>query len=137
MPRRDLYHDAVVAALQADGWIITDDPLTLPFGETEVYIDLGAETPLAAERDGEKIAVEIKTFLGRSAVNDLQQALGQYNLYQFLLEREEPDRILFLAVPDDAYDEVFDPAVGRDLMARFQVRLIVFSADDQRILRWI
>jgi hypothetical protein len=58
---RDLFHDAVRNALVKDGWIITEDPLFLKIGGVEIYIDLGAEKLIAAERNNEKIAVEIKS----------------------------------------------------------------------------
>jgi hypothetical protein len=41
MPARDIYHEIVKRALIKDGWTITDDPLTLKFGETELYVDQG------------------------------------------------------------------------------------------------
>ncbi len=34
MPARDKVHDIVKNALIKDGWTITDDPLTLKFGNT-------------------------------------------------------------------------------------------------------
>jgi hypothetical protein len=74
---RNIYHDAVVHALTADGWTITDDPLRLEIGDRKLYVDLGAEQrAVAAERAGRKIAVEIHSFLGRSPVRDLQRRLG-------------------------------------------------------------
>jgi XisH protein len=81
MPARDIYHDAVKNALIKDGWTITHDPFVLRWGTIDVYIDLGAEQLLAAERQGLKIAVEVKSFVGRSDVDDLEKALGQYILY--------------------------------------------------------
>ena len=51
MPARDKFHDSVRNALIKDGWTITDDPLTFKFDETELYVDLGAEQILAAEKD--------------------------------------------------------------------------------------
>lgn len=59
---KDKYHDAVKNALVKDGWTITHDPYRISFGIERVYVDLGAERMLAAERGKEKIAVEIKTF---------------------------------------------------------------------------
>lgn len=53
MSAKERFHDAVKAALQKDGWIITDDPLYFRFGGVEVYIDLAAERLIAAEKDGE------------------------------------------------------------------------------------
>ena len=61
MPAKDLYHDPCVRALEKDGWTITYDPLTIPDGKIEVLMDVGAERLLAAERDGNRIAVEQKT----------------------------------------------------------------------------
>ena len=98
MPAKDIYHDIVKNALIKDGWTITHDPLVLRWGTTDVYVDLGAEQLLAAEKHGQKIAVEIKSFVGRSDVDDLEKALGQYLLYHDILVQREPDRILYLAV---------------------------------------
>lgn len=93
MSAKNIYHAAVVAALKADGWAITADPLTLKVGKRDLHIDLGAERPvIGAEKAGEKIAVEIQSFLNPSAVADLQQALGQYTLYRLALAQQQPDR---------------------------------------------
>lgn len=137
MPQRDVYHDAVKNALIKDGWTITHDPYTLEFGRHKIFVDLAAEAPIAAEKDGRKIAVEIKSFVSPSEVTDLERALGQYVLYRFLLERDEPDRVLFLAVSLDAYISVFDGSEGRDLVAAQNVRLLVFDPTKEVIVRWI
>ena len=76
MPRRDRYHDAVVHALEKGGWTITDDPLTVRYGDRRLFVDLGAENLIAAEKDQNRIAVEIKSFVGQSEVHDLEVALG-------------------------------------------------------------
>ncbi len=60
---RDLFHDAVKKALIKDGWQITNDPFFLKVGGVEFYVDIGAEKLIAAERNNEKIAVEIKSCL--------------------------------------------------------------------------
>ena len=76
MPAKDIYHETVKNPLIKDGWTITHDPLVLRWGTNDVYVDLGAEQLLAAEKRGQKIAVEIKSFVGRSDVDDLEKALG-------------------------------------------------------------
>ena len=43
MSARNIYHGAVVQALIADGWTITDDPLRIGYGDQELYVDLGAD----------------------------------------------------------------------------------------------
>ena len=134
---RDFFHDAVRTALIADGWTITHDPYTLAFGDQNLFIDLGAERVLAAEKSGNKIAVEVKSFVGRSPVNDLEQALGQYMLYERILDRREPERALFLAIPIGAYKGVLDSAVGRLAVTDFHIRLIVFDPEKERVEQWI
>ena len=78
MSAKDIYHNCVKNALIKEGWIITHDPLTLEVGGRNVYVDLGAERPFAAEKDGKKIAVEVKSFRGASDLRDYENALGQY-----------------------------------------------------------
>lgn len=46
MPAKDIYHDAVKNALIKEGWIITDDPLHLKWGQKDMYVDLGAKEPI-------------------------------------------------------------------------------------------
>ncbi len=57
---KDLIHSIVREAIEKDGWNITHDPYPVKLGGFDMDIDLGAENILAAERAGEKIAIEIK-----------------------------------------------------------------------------
>jgi XisH protein len=92
MPARDIYHDAMKNALLKDGWTITHDPYHLPWGGKDMFVDLGAEQFLAAEKTNQLIAVEIKSFLGPSLLDDLEKALGQFVLYRAVLSKREPER---------------------------------------------
>ena len=85
MSAKDIYHDVCVRALQKDGWTITNDPLVFKVANTDVLIDLGAERIVAAERDSERMTVEIKSFLSKSAVQDLKEAAGQFMLYELVV----------------------------------------------------
>jgi hypothetical protein len=133
---KDLFHNAVRRALEKDGWLITDDPLFIRFGTVEMYIDLGAERIIAAERGEEKIAVEIKSFIGPSATTEFNGALGQFLKYQLALERAQPDRVLYLAIPSDAYDTFFTLELPRLLIERYQVRLIVYEPVEEILILW-
>ena len=138
MPAQDIYHDAVVRALTADGWIITHDPLSLSYGGRDLYVDLGAErTTIAAERDGQKIAVEIKSFLGSSPVRDLEEAVGQYQIYRTVLTEIDPGRVLYLAVPLRVYESLLAERFGQLIRQRLQLRLMVFDEHEERIVAWI
>ncbi len=138
MPAKDSYHDIVVEALIDDGWTITDDPLIIGYGDKEFYVDLGAENEtLAAEKEGRKIAIEIKSFVSRSASQDLEKALGQYAVYDTILQELEPERVLYLAVSQNAFDENFDDQLGRLLRRKGRLNFIVFSIRERRIVQWI
>ncbi|HLK60064.1 MAG TPA: element excision factor XisH family protein [Chthonomonadaceae bacterium] len=102
-----------------------------------LYIDLAAEQSIAAEKDGRKIAVEVKSLLGTVEMPELERALGQYVLYRSLIKRHDPERTLFLAITDAAYAEHFDTAEGRDLIADETLKLIVFQAVREEIEQWI
>ena len=131
MPAKDIYHDAVKNALIKDGWKITDDPLILSIGKKDLFIDLGAEKLIAAEKDQQKIAVEIKSFLGNSQVNDLENALGQYILYYEVLLAKQDERVLYLAIKESAYQEIFEEPIGKIF------KLLVFEPRKESILQWI
>jgi hypothetical protein len=100
-------------------------------------VDLGAEAPIGAEKDGRKIAVEVKGFLGISETTELERALGQYWLYRFLLERREPDRVLFMAVSREAYARIFNEPDGRDLVVAQNLKLLVFDPTEEVVVQWI
>lgn len=98
MPAKDIYHQPVKNALIRDGWTITNDPYFIKYEDAELYADLAAEKPIAAERQGEKIVVEIKSFIGKSLMYDFHNAVGQYIVYRDLIELTEPDYNIYLAV---------------------------------------
>ncbi len=137
MPARDLYHEHVRNALINDGWNITHDLLRLEWATTNVQIDLGAEQLLVAEKDARKIAVEVKSFLSESELTDLYSALGQFLLYRKALAKKEPERILFLAIREAVFLDVFAHPDNQDLCSSEQIKLLVFNPDRQEIVRWI
>lgn len=137
MPRKDIYHDTVKNALIKDGWKITHDPLTLSFGDKDIYIDVGAEQPIGAEKDGRKIAVEVKSFIGKSDVDDLEKAIGQYVVYQDVLFETEPERMLYMAVPQVVFEGILSGRLGQLIIKRQKLKLIVFNPSKEAILQWI
>lgn len=138
MPAKNVYHDAVVEALQADGWTITDDPLRLTYGGRFPYVDLAAEREtIGAEKGGEKIAVEIQSFLSPSPIHDLQQAVGQYDIYRAVLAETEPERVPYLAVPRLVGDTLLVEQLGQLILSRLQLKVLVFDDQGKRVVRWI
>jgi hypothetical protein len=137
MPARDIYHDTVKNALVKDGWTITHDPLILTIGSKDLFVDLGAQRLLAAEKGDQRIAVEVKSFGSRSEMRDLEQALGQYVLYADVLAGKEPERKLYLALTKEVYSDIFEEPVGKLLLRNKRVSLIIFDAQLEVLLQWI
>jgi hypothetical protein len=138
VPARNIYHDAVVQALIADGWTITDDPLRISFGNRDLYVDLGAErTTIGAEKGEQRIAVEIQRFLNPSPVRDLQEAVGQYDIYRAILAENGSDRLLYLAVPLRVYEGLLTARFGQLIVRRLDLRVLVFDHQKESVVQWI
>ncbi|WP_199249310.1 element excision factor XisH family protein [[Phormidium] sp. ETS-05] len=134
---KDRFHQVVKTALAKDGWNITHDPLQIKVGSVEMEIDLGAERLLGAERGDEKIAVEVKSFLASaSAISEFHTALGQFINYRAALRREQPDRILYLAVPDLIYNTFFQLDFPQSMLRENAFKLIVYNSDKEQIVLW-
>jgi hypothetical protein len=137
MPARDAFHDAVRHALEKDGWTITHDPFPIRAEFGQMYIDLGAEKVLAAERSGQKIAVEIKSFIQNSPISEFHTALGQFINYRTILAEQEPDRILYLAIPLDTYSSFFSLKLVQAIVKENRLKLIVYRPQQEAISQWI
>lgn len=96
MPARDIFHNAVVESLEKEDWLVTNDPLFIESGGIRIYIDLGAEKVIVAERGEDKIAIEIKTFGNPSLVSAFHEAVGQYLNYRAALKEEGSVREMYL-----------------------------------------
>jgi hypothetical protein len=134
---RDIIHHAVKNALIKEGWTITADPLSLQYEDVRVFVDLGAERVIAAERQGEKIAVEIKSFAGHSLMHDFELALGQYTLYLSFLKKLEPERKLHLAISHLVYDTFTASKAVQMLVEENKIPLIVVNIVEEEISQWI
>jgi hypothetical protein len=138
VPARNIYHDAVIHALTADGWTVTHDPLTISYGGKDLFVDLGAErVAIAAEKGGARIAVEIQSFLNPSPVRDRQEAVGQYDIYRTILAETEPDRSLYLALPRRVHEGLLAERFGQLIVTRLRLRLLVFDEQQEKVVQWI
>jgi hypothetical protein len=136
MSAKDLYHDDVCTSLRKDGWTITDDPLRLRWGKKDYYVDLGVQRIVGAEKPGRRIAVEIKSFLGASLVDDMEKALGQYLIYRSIMRRRQPGRELILAIPKQIA-KMFAEPLGQLLLEDYELQVVVFDPKQRKIVQWI
>jgi XisH protein len=133
---KDLFHQVVKDALIKDGWNITHDPFPVDYGDVQMQIDLGAERLLAATKDKIIIAVEIKSFVRPSAISEFHTAVGQYLNYRRALRTQEPNRILYLAVPKQTYDEFFRLRFIEEGIEEYQIYLLVYDVEERSIVKW-
>lgn len=134
---RDVFHENVKKALIKEGWTITNDPLSFKIGNMQVQIDLGAKRLIAAERGIDKIAIEIKTFGSLSFITSFYEAVGKYIVYRNVLAMREPDRTLYLAVPESIYTRFFAEEVIQKTMREERFKLVIYNQTNQIITEWV
>jgi hypothetical protein len=62
---------------------------------------------------------------------------GQFLNYRMAMERKDPQRVLFLAVPRDTYDEFFTLPFTMESVRLYRVHLIVYDPEAEVLMRWI
>lgn len=134
---KDFYHNNVRQALEKDGWKITHDPYRIVIEDIGYEIDFGAEPLLAAERDEQKIAVEVKSFLGPSTINEFHKAVGQFNDYYVALSIQEPARKLFLAIPENVWERFFQKQIIQKSLERIDAKLLIYNPETNTVAQWI
>ncbi len=134
---RDLFHQLVREALEADFWTITHDPFVLKSGGLRMEVDLAAEQVFAAERGTEQIVVEVKSFLGKSKLNDFYEAKGQYDVYRRALRKEGIQGKLYLAVDIDVFESFFQKSLIAETLQEESISLVVYDVPTKRIVQWI
>jgi XisH protein len=145
MPQRDSIHNIVSQALQKDGWEITDDPYVISYGRRFLFIDLGVSEPhsqpqstlIGARQHNQRIAIEIKEFRGNSAIADLEQAIGQYVLYQLLLQQVDTQRQLYLAITTKTFATIFTEPIGQLVIRDLPLKLLVIDTNTTEVTQWI
>lgn len=137
MPAQDVFHNQAKNALKNDNWDVTHDPFSFRIGREPFHIDMGAEKIIGAEKRGKKIAVEVKSFLSASFASDFHTAVGQYVNYRSALRREDPVRVLYLAVPQHIYTRFFVGRFAEMVVKDEGLKLIVFDISKEEIVEWI
>jgi hypothetical protein len=139
MAAQDVYFDLVKHALQQEGWRVTQHSLCLRVPVSSIQArqsEDAEELLLAADQAERKIAVLVKSFMGRCEMADLHQAVEQVRRYRTLLATTDPDRVVYLAVRQTTYREHLASAVGAKLLARQHILSLVFDPRTETIVRW-
>ncbi|HBR00442.1 MULTISPECIES: element excision factor XisH family protein [unclassified Roseofilum] len=133
---KDRFHESVKTALIKEGWTITSDPLIIRIDRVRLEIDLAAEKVFAAEKDGRKIAVEVKGFMNPSAIYDFHAALGQFLNYRLGLQMTDPLRNLYLAVPVDIFNDFFQERFVQVAILQHRLSIITYDPDLEEVIEW-
>ncbi|MBP5975237.1 fatty-acid oxidation protein subunit alpha [Brasilonema sp. CT11] len=138
MPAKDIYHNTVKNALMKDGWTITHDPLRIRLARgRNLFVDLGAERLLAAERGKEKIAVEVTRY---AQIQNSKYALRARYAFAFgvrFAHTKFKIEDLYLAVSENTGRTVFEEEAGQTLIDDGIIRLVTFNPSHEVIIRWI
>jgi hypothetical protein len=148
VPPRDTIHEIVKQAVIKDGWIIidTNDPYIISYGQRFLFVDLAASQSasnniqgnlIGAKKNNSRIAIEIKEFRAKSVIKDLEQAIGQYVLYQLLLEKIDPGREVYLAISDLLYEDFFSEPIGELVINEPPLKMIIVNLQRVEIIKWI
>ncbi len=133
----DRLHPKVRNALIKAGWKITREPYVLRYGGDRLSTDIGAQQTLAAEKPGQKIAVEVKSFLGQSLMHQFETAVGQYEIYRLLLRVIEPDRKLYLGVSHVAFERIFRRPMIQLVLRELSISVLVVDFFLEEVVQWI
>ncbi|MCC6892894.1 MAG: hypothetical protein IT321_08745 [Anaerolineae bacterium] len=136
MPAFDQCHDQVVRALQKEGWRLEKSPAKLSLPPRLIYVDL----LMSRGNNGiqKRIAlVEVKCFPDEdSTTRDLYTAIGQYLIYRAMITELDIGLDLYLSIPVQIYQTIFDKAVQR-VVAESHIKLIIVDLVAERVEKWL
>ena len=81
--------------------------------------------------------MEIKSFLNRSSVSDFENALGQYLIYQSVLQIRASKLPLYLAIPSLVYERLFRKSVVQNVIVNNHIKLVVVDIELEEIIQWV
>ncbi|MEM1327243.1 MAG: element excision factor XisH family protein [Bacteroidota bacterium] len=132
MAARDKLRDLVKATLIKQDWTIAENLARI---EQEVNLGFKPENNqlIAAEKDGQKIGVQVESFLTSSTLQEMYGVVGRHSMYSLALKHHEPDRKLRIAVPKPIHDSFFQLPFIRDFVKRQEMDLMDYSVENQEL----
>lgn len=67
----------------------------------------------------------------------MENALGQYILYRDGLQRSQPERILYLAIPERVYLDFFQEEIAQMVVENRHLKLMIFDPEKEEVVKWI
>ena len=69
-------------------------------------------------------------------MTEFHLALGQILNYRLALQKEDPQRILYLAIPQDTYEDFFSRQFIQDSVAEYKIKLLIYNSLKQEVVLW-
>jgi hypothetical protein len=136
MPALDACHPHIIHALEKDGWRVSEKPLKLDTARRSIYIDIEAARGANGIRQ-QILLGEVKCFPDRdSTTRDLYIAVGQSIIYRAVLDEMDIHTPLYLAIPQDVYQDIFDSTVRRAISDN-KIKVLVVNVEMETIVQWI
>ncbi len=136
MPRYDDCHPQVVRALEKAGWTVNDAPFKVKRLKRQIYIGLEATRHTNGSQQ-QILLAEVKCFPDTSSVTtELYTAIGQYLIYQAMLAELRIEMPLYLAIPEETYNNEFDMVVHRAITDS-KIKLLIVNLESERVTQWI
>ena len=137
MPKKDTFHEIVIAALLKEGWEVINDPLFIPTeGGVNFFIDLGLSKIIGATKSGEKIAVEIKSFDSSSPIYSFYEILGQFLVYKLAMEEQLKPWKLYVAISQQGFNKLDDAPVIMRASKKYGIKFIIFDPVTETVVKW-
>jgi XisH protein len=99
--------------------------------------DIGAEKIILAENNLRKIAVEVKSFVHISILHEFLNASGQYLTYSKIMSKNDPQRMLFIAMPTFVYYKIIQYDWAVEVIKDLNMHVILYHTEKIIIEEWI
>lgn len=126
----DLVLPNLQESLIKDGWTLRAKAPTIRT-KGKYYL-----TDVAAEKEGQKIIVEVKSWLSTSFNPDWFGAFGQYLTYQEVILAERLNYKLYLAVPENIYNQHFINPFIQSMVTKYSMNLLIFDLNTNTVAAW-
>jgi hypothetical protein len=136
MPIRDSCHQQVMNALRKASWIVEESQVFLRADGLTFFADIQAQHTNGSVQ--QIIVVEVKCFLDeRFDQDELYRAIGQYLIYQSVLQLRAPQLPLYLAIPSLVYDRLFRKSIVQNVIVNNRIKLVVVDVELEEIIQWV
>ena len=133
----ELFYSTAKSALTKAGWLIVADPFKIRLPGLEKFDDPAALQTFAAVNGERQIAVTVTAFLGPSLLQDFHSATGRFLIYELALHTQAMPHELYLALPLDTYEQMFERKLVQLWIKGSGLKLMVFSVKNEEVKTWI